>query len=352
MVSTWSGDECRHVLAAIALSQNDSDPLSGLVLRDVPVPDVLPGWSLVRVTASSLNMHDLWTLRGVGHPADQLPRILGCDAAGYDEHGNRVVVYPVIASPDRGHGDETLDPQRALLSERHDGAFAEYLTVPTRNLLPVPDGVDLDAAACLPVAWGTAYRMLFTQAGIRAGDRVLVQGAGGGVSSAAIKLALAAGAVVYATSRSADKLGLAESWGARGVETGGRLPEKVDVVIETVGEATWSHSLKCLRPGGTVVIAGATTGMNPPADLGRIFYLQQRILGSTGCTLVELQQLLRMIAATGVRPVIDRVMPLAEIHKAFQLMIDGQLAGKVVINPPAGAEPPGSQTHNLEGDQA
>ena len=157
---------------------------------------------------------------------------------------------------------------------------------------------------------------------------------GGGVASAAIKLALGAGAVVYATSRSEAKLALAEEWGARGVLTGGRLPERVDVVIETVGEATWSHSLKCLRPGGTVVVAGATSGMNPPADLGRVFYLQQRILGSTGCTLVEMQGLLRMMAATGVRPVIDRTMPLSEIHKAFQLMIDGDLAGKVVIHPP------------------
>lgn len=294
-------------------------------------------------------MHDLWTLRGVGHPADQLPRILGCDAVGYDEQGRKVVVYPVIASPDRGHGDETLDPQRALLSERHDGAFAEYLTVPTRNLLPIPDGVGMDEAACLPVAWGTAYRMLFSQATIRAGDRVLVQGAGGGVSSAAIKLALAAGAVVYATSRSPEKLELAESWGARGVEAGGRLPEKVDVVVETVGEATWSHSLKCLRPGGTVVIAGATSGMDPPADLGRIFYLQQRILGSTGCTLVEMQQLLRMIAATGVRPVIDRTIALEEIHKGFQLMIEGNLAGKVVIHPPAGANGGDPKTLRTEG---
>lgn len=319
--------------AAVAVSQSATDPLSGLVLQDVPKPEVRPGWALVRVVASSLNMHDLWTLRGVGHPAEELPRILGCDAAGYDADGNPVVVYPVIASPDRGHGDETLDPQRALLSEKHDGAFAEWLLVPERNLLPKPEGLSFDEAACLPVAWGTAYRMLFTQARLRAGDRVLVQGAGGGVASAAIKLALAAGAVVYATSRSADKLALAESWGARGVESGGRLPERVDIVVETVGEATWSHTLKSLRPGGTVVIAGATSGMNPPADLGRVFYLQQRILGSTGCTLVEMQGLLRMLTATGVRPVIDRTMPLEEIHKGFQLMADGDLSGKVVIHP-------------------
>ena len=323
------------MLAATAVSQSATDPLSGLVLGDVPMPTVPAGWSLVRVVASSLNMHDVWTLRGVGHPADQLPRILGCDAAGLDEAGNRVVVYPVIASSDRGHGDETLDPQRALLSEQHDGAFAEYLTVPTRNLLPVPEGMSFEEAACLPVAWGTAYRMLTTQAGVRAGDRVLVQGAGGGVASAAIRLALAMGAVVYATSRSAEKLALAESWGARGVESGGRLPEKVDVVIETVGEATWAHSLKCLRPGGTLVVAGATSGMHPSADLGRVFYQQQRILGSTGCTLVEFGSLLRMLSATGVRPVLDGAMPLTDIHKAFQLMIDGDLAGKIVIHPPA-----------------
>lgn len=325
------------MLAATAVSQSATDPLSCLVLGDVPPPEPPPGWSVVTVLASSLNMHDVWTLRGVGHPSEQLPRILGCDAAGLDPSGRPVVVYPVIASPDRGHGDETLDPQRALLSERHDGAFAEYLTVPTRNLVPKPDGLSFDEAACLPVAWGTAYRMLMTQAGVRAGDRVLVQGAGGGVASAAIKLALAAGAVVYATSRSADKLALAESWGARGVESGGRLPEKVDIVVETVGEATWAHSLRCLRPGGTVVVAGATSGYNPPADLGRIFYQQQRVLGSTGCTLVEFQALLRMLAATGVRPVVDRAMPLTDIHQGFQLMIDGDVAGKIVINPAEGA---------------
>jgi NADPH:quinone reductase-like Zn-dependent oxidoreductase len=328
--------EGRRVLAATAVSQNATDPLSGLVLGDVPAPEPPAGWSRIRVAASSLNMHDLWTLRGVGHPPDQLPRILGCDAVGYDDSGRAVVVYPVIASPDRGGGDETLDPQRALLSERHDGAFAEYLVVPTRNLLPLPEGLSVDEAACLPVAWGTAYRMLFSHGRIRAGDRVLVQGAGGGVSSAAIKLAVAAGAVVYATSRSPEKLAAAEEWGARGIEANGRLPEKVDVVVETVGEATWSHSLRCLRPGGTVVIAGATSGMNPPADLGRVFFLQQRIVGSTGCTLVELQSLLRMISATGVRPVIDRTMPLDDIHKAFQLMIDGSLIGKAVIHPPTG----------------
>jgi NADPH:quinone reductase-like Zn-dependent oxidoreductase len=324
------------MLAATAISQSASDPLAGLVLADVPKPDPEPGWSLVKVVASSLNMHDLWTLRGVGHPAERLPVILGCDAAGIDADGNEVIVHPVIADPDAGRGDETLDPGRALLSEQHDGAFAEYLTVPTRNLVPKPAWLSFDEAACLPVAWTTAYRMLFTRAQITAGDRVLVQGAGGGVASAAISLAAAAGAVVYATSRSEEKRAEAVKWGARAaVATGERLPEKVDVVIETVGEATWSHSMKALRPGGTIVIAGATSGMNPPADLGRVFYLQQRILGSTGCTRSELVAMLKMMDATGVRPVIDRSLPLDEIHKGFQLMIDGALTGKLVIHPPS-----------------
>ncbi|MFF5085017.1 zinc-binding dehydrogenase [Actinoplanes sp. NPDC000266] len=325
------------MLAASAISQSATDPLSGLVVGDVPDPEPQPGWSVVRVVASSLNMHDLWTLRGVGHPADRLPIVLGCDAAGIDQDGNEVIVHPVIADPDAGRGDETLDPNRALLSERHNGAFAEYLTVPTRNLVPKPAWLSFDQAACLPVAWTTAYRMLFTQAKITAGDRVLVQGAGGGVASAAISLAAAAGAVVYATSRSEAKRAEAVKWGAsEAVATGDRLPEKVDVVIETVGEATWSHSLKALRPGGTVVIAGATSGMNPPADLGRIFYLQQRILGSTGCTRSELVAMLRMMQATGVRPIIDRTLPLTEIYQGFQLMIDGELTGKLVIHPSGG----------------
>ena len=322
------------MLTATAIAQSATDPLSGLVLRERDKPQARPGWSVVRVVASSLNMHDLWTLRGVGHPPERLPIVLGCDAAGYDEEGHEVMVHPVLGDPDAGGGDETLDPNRALLSERHDGAFAEYLTVPTRNLVPKPPWLSFDEAACLPVAWTTAYRMLFTQARISAGDRVLVQGTGGGVASAAIKLAAAAGAVVYATSRHDGKRAEALAWGARAaLPTGERLPERVDVVVETVGEATWSHSLKSLRPGGTVVVAGATSGMNPPADLGRIFYLQQRILGSTGATRAELVAMLRMLEATRTRPAIDRVLPLTEIHKCFQLMIDGALTGKLVINP-------------------
>jgi NADPH:quinone reductase-like Zn-dependent oxidoreductase len=322
------------MLAAVAVRQDPDDPLSGLELREVPKPRAPEGWAVVRVVAAALNYHDLWTLRGVGHPADRLPMVLGCDAAGVDEDGNEVVIHPVIGDPAAGGGDETLDPGRVLLSERHDGAFAELVCVPRRNLVPKPASLSFEEAACLPVAWLTAYRMLFTQARVRPGDRVLVQGAGGGVATAAITLARAAGATVYATSRSAAKRAVALELGAQvAVESGARLPTKVEVVVETVGEATWEHSLKSLLPGGTVVVAGATSGANPPADLNRVFYLQQRVLGSTGGTREEFVRLLRFVDSAGIRPRIDRVLPLAGIHSGFRAMLDGELTGKVVVRP-------------------
>ncbi|KLO62109.1 molecular chaperone GroES [Dermacoccus sp. PE3] len=319
------------MIAAVAVSQNADDPLAGLEVREKPKPDVPQGWSLVKIVTSSINMHDVWTLRGVGHPPELLPRILGCDAAGYDEDGNRVVVHGIIGDLDRGRGDETLDPKRSLLSEQYEGTFAEYVAVPARNLVPLPDGISFADAACLPVAWGTAYRMLATQAKLRAGDTVLVQGSAGGVNSAAIKLAVAMGATVYATSRTDEKLALAESWGARGIADGARLPEQVDYVIDNVGEATWSHSVKSLRPGGAIVTCGATTGMNPSADLGRIFYQQKRVLGSTMCTLTELQQLVRVMENTGVRPLIDSTVSLENIRDGFETLLGGDVRGKIVV---------------------
>lgn len=320
------------MLAAVAHSQNPNDPLSCLELREVPMPVAPEGWTRVKVKASSLNMHDVWTLRGVGHDPKNIPIILGCDVAGVTDDGREVVVYPVIADPDAGNGDETLDPNRALLSERHDGGFAEYIVVPDRCVIPKPEQLSFEEAACLPVAWSTAYRMLFTQGQLKAGDRVLVQGAGGGVASAAIALAAAAGATVYATSRTADKRALALELGAHeAFESGDRLPERVDLVIETVGEATWGHSLRCLRPGGAIVIAGTTSGTSPEADLGRIFYQQLRVLGSTGSTRHEMVAMLRMLASTGLRPRIDRVLPLERIHEGFAAMMAGETTGKIVI---------------------
>ena len=176
--------------------------------------------------------------------------------------------------------------------------------------------------------------MLFTQAGLRPGDRVLVQGAGGGVATAAIALARAAGLTVYATSRDETKRVKALDLGAHEVfESGARLPQKMDAVIETVGKATWSHSMRALRPGGTLVVSGATSGSDPSADLNRLFFLQLRVIGSTMGTRDELAGLLRLLEATGVAPVVDEVFPLADAQRAFARLEEGNVFGKLVLTP-------------------
>lgn len=319
--------------AVVAVSQNPDDPLAGLELREVPEPQARAGWTRIRVRAASLNPHDLWTLRGVGHPPENIPIILGCDAAGVTDDGREVLIHPVLGDPDRGGGDITLDPERALLSESIDGALADYILVPDSTVVPKPTWLSFEEAATLGVAWGTAYRMLFTRARIRAGDRVLVQGAAGGVASAAIALATAAGARVYATARSQEKRDYAVQRGAYATfEPGARLPERVDVVIETVGEATWGHSLRSLKPGGIVVVAGATSGGMPPAELHRIFYQQLTVIGSTGCTKPEFEQLLRLLEVTGIRPHVDAVLPYADTKAGYQRLIDGDVLGKLVVS--------------------
>src|SRR3954466_2477422 len=233
--------------AAFASAIAADDPLSALSVGDAPEPAPPgPDWAVVEVRASSLNHHDLWSLRGVGLSADKLPMILGCDAAGVDSAGNEMIVHSVIPS-DGWVGDETLDPGRTILSERYAGTFAERVVVPRRNLVPKPAELSFAEAACLPTAWLTAYRMLFTRAAVTPGSTVLVQGAGGGVATALIVLGRAAGLRVWATSRSESKRERALSLGADAVfEPGTRLPERVDAVLETVGAATWDHSLKAL----------------------------------------------------------------------------------------------------------
>src|SRR5215472_5498944 len=149
------------MFAATAARFSSDDPLSALELGEQAEPSPPEGWTTVSVKAAALNHHDVWTLRGVGISEDRLPMILGCDAAGVDEDGNEVIVHSVIGDPERGGGDETLDPKRSLLSEIHDGTFAEKVAVPRRNLVPKPAALSFEEAACLPTAYLTAYRMLF-----------------------------------------------------------------------------------------------------------------------------------------------------------------------------------------------
>jgi NADPH:quinone reductase-like Zn-dependent oxidoreductase len=271
-------------------------------------------------------------LRGVGLPEDRLPMILGCDAAGVDADGNDIIVHAVIGDPDRGGGDETMDPKRSLLSERHPGTIAEQVSVPARNLVAKPAELSWEQAASIPTAWLTAYRMLFVRGRVQPGETVLVQGAGGGVATAAIALGRAAGLRVWATSRSEAKRAQAAELGAdQSFESGARLPERVDAVIETVGEATFGHSLKSVRPGGRVVVCGSTSGPTTQLELQRLFFLQLEVVGSTMGTKAELERLLGFLVATGVRPIVDSTYPLSDAREGFARLAAGDMFGKVVI---------------------
>jgi NADPH:quinone reductase-like Zn-dependent oxidoreductase len=318
------------MLAAYAKCVNREDPLSCLRVGAIEPGATPEDWVDVHVRAASLNHHDLWALRGQALTADRTPMILGSDAAGVTTDGREVIVHAVIG--DAGaRGDETLDARRSLLSEIYPGTLAEIVRVPAANLVDKPAELTFEEAACLPTAWLTAFRMIARKSQTSPGDTLLIQGAGGGVSSAAIVLGAALGRRVWVTSRSERKREWALDLGADAVfEPGSRLPEKVDAVIETVGAATWDHSLKSLRPGGTVVVSGATTGPNPPADLNRVFFLQLSIVGSTMGTRDDLVALVEMLRSTGVRPVIDSVHPLSAIAEGFAAMERGEVLGKIV----------------------
>jgi NADPH:quinone reductase-like Zn-dependent oxidoreductase len=319
------------MLAAFVSTPAPKDPLSVLEVGDRPEPEVPEGWTTIEVKAAALNHHDLFSLRGVGLPAEKMPMILGCDAAGLDEDGNEVVVHAVISSPD-WTGDETLDPKRSLLSEVHQGTLAERVAVPRRNLLPKPADLSFAEAACLPTAWLTAYRMLFVRSGLRPGQTVLVQGASGGVATALVVLGRAAGYRMWVTGRSEEKRAAALELGAdQAFETGARLPERVDGVMETVGEATWSHSIKSLKPGGVVVTSGATSGFSPGAELNRIFFTQLSVVGSTMGTRAELESLIQFCSVAGIRPLVGVELPLAEARDGFERMLEGRTAGKIVF---------------------
>ena len=298
-------------------------------------------WTTVEVRAASLNHHDLWSLRGGAHlrrrggagmsDAD-LPRILGSDAAGIDDAGRAVLVYPMISEVGGSPAEQLRSASISMLSGKHDGTFAERISVPRRNLIMMPKGLDFEEAACLPTAWLTAYRMLFAEAALNPGDTVLVQGAGGGLSTALIMLGRAAGFRVWVASRSAAKREFAMSIGASDTfESGTRLPTRVDAVMDSVGAATWPHSLKALRKGGTMVVPGGTSGYKAEADVSRIFSMNLRIIGSAMGSIDHMRQLVSFCELNGVRPTIDRVIPLAQARDGFVAMAEGNLKGKVVF---------------------
>jgi NADPH:quinone reductase-like Zn-dependent oxidoreductase len=311
--------------AAYASTINADDPLAGLTVGDVPEP-VPPAddWVTVEVRASALNHHDLWSLRGVGLRAERLPMVLGCDGAGVDGDGNEFVIYPVVAGAGEAKG-------YSILSEVFPGTLAERVAVPRTNLIPKPASVSFTDAACLPTAWLTAYRMLRAKGRVDEAEAVLVQGAGGGVATAAVVLAVALGKRVYATSRDPGKRERIAALGATAVEPGTRLPERVGVVIETVGAATFDHSMKSAEPGARIVVSGATGGHLATVDIRRIFAMQLEILGTSMGTSQELVELVELLA-TGVKPVIDTVLGFSEVRTAFEKLYAGDVFGKVVLD--------------------
>jgi len=326
------GSTVERMLAARAISADPDNPLEALQVGEVDPRPAPEGWVPVTIRAAALNQHDVWTLRGVGMPAERLPITLGCDGAGVTDDGREVIVHAVIPTPGWG-GVETEDPKREILSEIHDGTLAERVWVPERNLVAKPTALSFEEAACLPVAWLTAFSML-GKARLSPGDTVLVQGAGGGVSTAAVPLAKALGYRVWVTSRDEQRRHAAVELGAdEAFESGARLPERVDAVLESVGRATWSHSIRSLRPGGSVVTCGATTGEPEQTELTRIFFQQLRVIGSTMGTREDLEALAALCVTSGVRPTIDSVRPLSEARDAFARLVAGDSFGKLVLVP-------------------
>ena len=320
--------------AVAAVKSSVDDPVGGVEVIDVADPIPGPRQVAVNVRACSLNHHDLWTLRGVGVTEDKFPMVLGSDISGVTDDGREVVVHALVADPQRGGGDELLDPKRAMLAEVLQGGLASKVVVPERNVIDKPAELSFEEAACLPTAWLTAYRMLFVRGAAQPGQSVLVQGAGGGVATAAIVLGHDAGLRVWVTGRSPEKLQKAIDLGAdAGFAAGERLPDRVDIVLDTVGAATWSHSVNSVRTGGVIVVAGATAGAVAKTDLFRIFLHHISIHGTAMGRVGELADLIALCRDRNVRPHIDSVHTLDKAVQAFTRLASGHAFGKVIVTP-------------------
>ncbi|NMN00048.1 quinone oxidoreductase [Bifidobacterium sp. DSM 109958] len=326
--------------AVYAAGVNREDPLAQLEVGELPAPEPRAYWSPIEVRAVTVNHHDLWSLMGVGLSAEQTPMILGTDAAGVlaedipGKHGLRagaeVVPYTFIGTDGAGVAP---GERRSILSERYPGTMAERVAVPSANVFPKPANLDFGEAAALGTSWLTAYSLLFRAANVLPGDAVLIQGAGGGVSTAAIQLAHAAGLEVFVTSRSEAKRERAVALGADAAfETGARLPRKVDAVIDSVGAATWGHSVRSVRPGGVIATCGATSGDQPGAELTRVFFQDIRVQGVTMGSREDFARLLRFVEHADLHPAVDsRFAGLDAAPEAFARLAGGEVFGKVVV---------------------
>jgi zinc-binding alcohol dehydrogenase/oxidoreductase len=312
-----------------------------LELEEAPDPEPGPGEVLVRLRASALNHLDVWIRKGL--PSVPKPRILGADGAGVVEAhvdgvsglelGERFVLNP---------GIEVGGGRIHVIGEHGDGTNAELIAVPAANVHPIPDGLSFEEAAAFQLVFETAYRMLVTRAGLREGEWVLAWGVGGGVSTAALAIAKALGAHVLVTSSNEVKLERARELGADATVNHATGDVKaavqeatdghgIDVVVESVGEATWATSLQVAAPGGRITVCGATSGPNPPAALHRIWWKQLSILGSTMGTGEDFAGAYELVASGRALPVVDSVLPLEEIRAAHERLEAGEQLGKIVL---------------------
>jgi NADPH:quinone reductase-like Zn-dependent oxidoreductase len=322
------------VLAAYAARTSPDGPLSALEVGDLPEPAAPAGWVTVHVRSATLNHHDLWSLRGVGLPADRLPMVLGTDAAGVTDDGREVIVHAVVGGRDAPAGQAVApDEPRSILSERYPGTLAERVVVPATNLVDKPADLPWGRAACLPTAYLTAYRALFRSGRAQPGQRVLVQGAGGGFATAAVILGTAAGLDVTVTSRDPAKRARALGLGAAAaVEPGARIP-RVDLVLDSVGAATWTHTMRSVEDGGTVVVVGATTGDPSPMQATHLFFREVTVVGATMGTRDELAALAAFVVRAGIEPLVDSSYALKDARDAFARLAAGAQTGKIVVLP-------------------
>ena len=321
------------MFAVYAKDANHNDPVASVVVGERPEPVVTEGWVRVRVTHASLNRHDIFTLCGrTAQPQPiPFPMILGNDGAGLLDDGTPVVIYPLIGSGD-WRGDETLDPAWHVFSELVPGTMADYVAVPRRNAIPLPERLSPLNAALLGTAWLTAYRALFTKSGLKAGETLLVQGASGGMATALIQMGRAAGFKVWATTRNEEGRKIALRLGADAVfSTNEELPRRVDAVVDNVGAATWAHSLRSLKRGGTLVMNGVTTGAIAETDLLRIFVEQIDIRGTIMGTLEEMKAMMSFIVTAGIRPEVGAAIPMEDAREGIGAMIAGHTRGKTVF---------------------
>jgi NADPH:quinone reductase-like Zn-dependent oxidoreductase len=315
--------------AIYAIRQDNDDPLSILAVDKRMIPHVPEEWIKIKVLAASINHHDISTLRGNGVRKITYPMTLGCEAAGILPDNSQIMIYPIINDP-QYTGDETLDPNRRMLSEIHHGTFAEYVVIPRRNIIPCPKEISAIAASTLGISWLTAYRMLFTRSGLKRGETMLVQASSGGITTALIQLGVATGMTVWIIGRNEERQFASSLGGHKTFSPGESLPARVDALFDTCGDKSWQHLVEFVKMGGTIVTCGDggnDTKSNSRNVVGDNISVHESYLGSRE----EFEKLISFIVDKGIEPKVAQVLPWDKAKEGFCGLMDGTKVGKVTL---------------------